>query len=121
VVTLTEAPGKVGGAAVAQTATVTDPAKVSEIAAYLNGLPANVPGSVYPCPAAFGGGLTVTFLARAGGPVLARASAELSGCAFVTYAMPGRASLGIGGPAAGGGLLAEVNRVAGLHWKAATA
>jgi hypothetical protein len=66
-----------------------------------------------------GASLTVTFRARAGGPALARASAELSGCEFLSYAMPGRASLGIGGPEAGSGFLAEVNRVTGLRWKAA--
>jgi hypothetical protein len=45
---------------------VTDPAKVAELAAYLNGLPVNPPGA-FACPADFLGSLTATFRARVAG------------------------------------------------------
>ena len=102
-------------------ATVTNPAQVAALAAYLNGLAVNPPGQVVSCPAAFGDStLTVTFSARPGGPVLATASAALSGCAFLTYAMPGQPTAGLGGGDAGESLLDEVNHVTGLHWKIPT-
>jgi hypothetical protein len=100
------------------TATVTDPAQVAALAAYLNGLAVNPPGGVSSCPASFGDStVTLTFSARLGGPVLAMASAELDGCAFLSYTMPGQPAAGLGGGAAGGNLLDEVNHVTGLHWK----
>ena len=104
------------------TATVTDPAQVAALAAYLNGLAVNPPGGVSSCPMmSIGGGtLTAAFSARPGGPALAEASAALSGCAFLTYTMPGQPTAGLGGGAAGENLLDEVNHVTGLHWKIPT-
>jgi hypothetical protein len=100
------------------TATVTDQAQVAALAAYLNGLAVNPPGGVSSCPASFGdSAVTLTFSARPGGPVLAMASAELDGCAFLSYTMPGQPAAGLGGGDAGGNLLDEVNHVTGLHWK----
>jgi len=58
-----------------------------------------------------GGGLTVTFSARPGGPALAEASATLSGCAFLSYTMPGKQAVALGGGAAGENQLDEVNHV----------
>jgi hypothetical protein len=84
VVTLAETAGKFGApggerAPVIHQSTVTGPAMVAALARYLNGLPVDPPGVQASClmPA---GGLTVTFRARAGGPVLARAAAEAGGC-----------------------------------------
>lgn len=99
-------------------ATVTNPAQVAALAAYLHRLAVNPPGAVWSCPAMSAGGtLTVTFSARPGGLALATASASLSGCAFLTYTMPGQPAVGLGGGAAGENLLDEVNHVTGLHWK----
>jgi hypothetical protein len=99
-------------------ATVTDPAQVAALAAYLNGLAVNPPGAVWSCPAFSGDStVTLTFSARPGAPVLAMASAELDGCAFLSYTMPGQPATGLGGGAAGENLLDEVNHVTGLHWK----
>ena len=97
-------------------ATVTSAKQVAALAAYLNRLQVNEPGPSS-CPADSGGALTITFRATASGPVLARATAALSGCAFISYAMPGQPTIGIGGGDAGRPLLTEVNRVTGLNWK----
>jgi len=118
VATLTETGGNRAGTPASQTRTVTSQADVGKLAAYLNGLPVNVPGAVYNCPADFIGTVTVTFRASAGGPVLAEASGERAGCGFLSYSMPGKTSLYLGGPEAGGGLLAEVDHVTGLDWTA---
>jgi hypothetical protein len=100
------------------TATLTDARQVAALAAYLNRLPVNPPGAVYSCPAAIGGGsIAVAFRARPDGPSLAGAVATFEGCAFLSFTMPGQSPAEIGGPGAGNDLLAEVNRVAGLHWK----
>lgn len=99
------------------TATLTG-AKVTALAAYLDHLPLSPPGAITSCPPATGtSGLTVTFRARAGGPVLAQAATVVVGCAFLSYTMPGQPPAALGGPGGGDNLLTEVNLVAGLHWK----
>ncbi len=100
---------------VTKTATVTDQPRVRTLAGYLNRLPVNPPVA-YSCPVEFPGTITVAFRARAGGPILASATGEMSGCGFVSYTMPGHPETGIGSTGAGANLLAEVNRVSGLHW-----
>ena len=118
VLTLTKGTG--GTPPVIASTTLTAPQRVRKLAAYLNGLPLSVPGASYGCPAGsvkYGGGLTAVFRARPGGPVLAKATADLTGCAFLTYTMPGQPEVGLNGGDAGLGLLAEVNHVTGLHWK----
>lgn len=121
-VTLTETRYGFGGTPPRQTATViaaatvTDPAQIAALAAYLDGLPVNPPGGESSCLAP-SGGIAVTFRARPGGPALASASAGLGGCDFLSYTMPGRPAVGLGGGPAGENLLDEVNRVTGLHWK----
>jgi hypothetical protein len=96
--------------------TATDPARVAALARYLNGLPVNPPGGAESCPMPTGG-LTVTFRARAGGPVLAQATAVIGGCDTLTYAMPGHPDIDLGGGPGGDNLLPELNRVTGQHWK----
>jgi hypothetical protein len=121
VATLAETAGTFGApggetATVVHQSTVTDPAKVTALARYLNGLPVDPPGGRTSClmPA---GGLTVTFRARPGGPVLARATAGTGGCDPLSYAMPGHPATLLGGAPAGDNLLGELNRVTGQHWK----
>jgi hypothetical protein len=98
------------------TATVTNPAQVAALAAYLNDLAVNPPGGVSSCPMP-SGGLTVTFSAQPAGRALAAASATLGGCDFLGYTMPGQAAIALGGGPAGENLLDEVNHVTGLDWK----
>jgi hypothetical protein len=116
VAVITESKGSSRHPPVVAAKTLTSPEQVAKLAAYLNGLPADPPGGRYSCPAASGGELTIVFRARPGGPVLAKARAGLSGCAFLSYTMPGRPETGLGGGDAGQGLLAQINHVAGLHW-----
>ncbi len=100
------------------TATLTGARQVAALAAYLNGLQADLPGATYSCPAGTtGGGIAVAFRARPGGPALAGATANFAGCAFLSFTKPGQKPAGIGGPSAGNDLVAEIDRVAGLHWK----
>ncbi len=119
VLTETRDAGGRGKPRVVATATLTDVKKVAALAAYLNGLPVNPPGETVNCPAAVidGGRIAVAFRDRPAGPALAGATATFAGCAFLSFTMPGQKAAEIGGPAAGNDLLAEVNRVAGLHWK----
>ena len=97
--------------------TVTSASEVAALAKYLNGLPVNVPGESFSCLAFRSGGLTVSFRARSGGPALAQAAAELGGCGFLTYTMPGQPPAGLNEAEAGDALLAAVNHATGLHWK----
>lgn len=120
VAVLTETRDAGGGKpAAVTTATLTNATQVSALAAYLNGLQADLPGARYGCPAGVGGSsITVTFRARPGSPALAGASARFAGCSFLSFTMPGQRAAGTGGPSAGNDLVAEVDRVAGLRWKA---
>jgi hypothetical protein len=107
-------PGK-PGRPTTKTVTVTDQGRVRALAAYLDHQPVSPPVA-YGCPAGMPGGVTVEFRARPAGPVLAKATGDGSGCGFVSYTMPGHPMTGIGGAGAAAALLAEVNRVAGVHW-----
>jgi hypothetical protein len=118
VAVLTYTKGDDGKPPVLATRTLTSPQQVGKLAAYLNGLPVSVPGVNYEsCPFDSGGGLAIVFTARLGGPALAKATASLTGCAFVRYTMPGRPETGLGEADAGQGLLAAANHVTGLRWK----
>jgi hypothetical protein len=97
------------------TVTVTDPAKVRQVVAYLNGLTVNPLDSSWSCPQP-SGNIAVTFSARPGGPALATASAGIGGCAILTCTVPGEPPIWLGGGAAGDNLLNAVDRVTGLHW-----
>ena len=97
-------------------ATVTDPAAVRAIASYLNRLPVLPEGGACSGPVP-GGGIVVTFSARAGGPAVGKASGGLGGCGFLSYAMPGHPPIGLGTGTDASGLLVEFNRATGLHWK----
>jgi hypothetical protein len=98
--------------------TVPAAAKVTALAAYLDHLPVSPPGAITSCPAGSGiSGLTVTFRARAGDPVLAQAAVVVDGCASLSYTMPDQPPAALGGTDGGDSLLTEVNHVAGLHWK----
>jgi uncharacterized protein YceK len=101
---------------------ITDPVKVRNLVALVNGLPLSLPG-VYSCPAYDGGGVRLTFLAKGGegkatnGPVIktavrAVALATTSGCGGVQLTIAGtQTGLGGGSSAAGQALA-----ISGLHW-----
>jgi hypothetical protein len=108
-------PGQTSGQPVTKKATVTDPARVRALAAYLDRLAVS-PAVEYSCQAGTLGTLTLTFRARSGGPVLATATGTAEGCGTLSYTMPGRPAAGLGGTGATGRLRTEVNQVTGLHW-----
>jgi hypothetical protein len=113
VVTITAEP--MAGTAIPQgsPATVTNPAKVAQIAALINGLYRNV----YPCapPPPTPDRIKLEFRAKPGGPPLATADVDFRGCRQVGFSVPGKPALP---------LLVEVNdrlvpailSVAGLAW-----
>jgi len=98
------------------TATVTDPAQVRALVAYLNNLPLQPPGASYNCPPFEGGTLTLTFRARAGGPVLAKAFGIVSGCQLLQLQVTGGQPISwlLG---AAENWFHQVMRVTGLRWK----
>jgi hypothetical protein len=96
--------------------TVTDPAKVARIAAVVNGL-TRFPDGAFSCPADFGGQLRLTFSARAGGPALARLTAEYGGCGSVSVRIGGRAMPALSSDTKSGPLLQQrVLAIAGVTW-----
>jgi hypothetical protein len=97
--------------------TITDPVRVRRLAALIDGLPLPSPGVLH-CPAAFGSNLVLTFRARPGGPALAVATVELSGCGGVDLTIGGRRQPAL---AATGSTATQILAIAGLHWKLATA
>jgi hypothetical protein len=92
--------------------TVTDPAKVARIVSLLDGLNIDSSGT-HGCPAMSGRGITLAFLARAGGPALASASEELPSCGYLDFSIGGRKqpTLSDGGPFA-----QKVLGIAGVKW-----
>jgi hypothetical protein len=97
--------------------TVTNPARVSEIAALLDGLQVTPPDLYQSCPYDLGGQLTLTFRGAAGGPALAVIAARLSGCAFVYDSVGGKPRQSVGLGDGGVTLTARAFEIAGLDWK----
>ena len=102
--------------------TVTNPARVRELVSLVNALPM-FPAGVFACPFDDGRGVRLTFLATAGGPVLASAFAKSNGCGGVQLVIgagqlstgrPGPHEIGLGfGPEAAEKALA----ISGMSWK----
>jgi hypothetical protein len=91
--------------------TITGPAKVSQLEALINGQQL-FPQGAGNCPADFGDSLTLTFRASAGGPALAVATDQLSGCRLLSLRVGGRSQPTLSG-VSGSRILA----IAGLPWK----
>jgi hypothetical protein len=102
--------------------TVTEPDRVRELVSLVNALPM-APVGVRACPADDGRGVRLTFLAAAGGPVLATAFATSRGCGGALLAIgagplstdrpgPHRVSLGFGTDAA-----AKALAISGMNWR----
>jgi hypothetical protein len=68
--------------------TITDAALTKRIAALVDQLPVSTLG-VMSCPAMVGGGIELTFRAKAGAPVLAAVNSE-GGCDTVLFTIAGR-------------------------------
>ena len=98
--------------------TITDPAKVRALVALIDGLPL-FPPATYSCPAAFGDALVLTFRATAGGPALAVATIETSGCEGIDFTIGVKEQPGLGGPGVGVPVAVQAVKIAGLNWKIA--
>jgi hypothetical protein len=96
--------------------TITNPDKVRKLAALVDRLPLFPPGA-YQCPPAVGNALVLTFRARPGGPALAVATAELSGCGEIDLAIGAKQQPELGGPDDGRAVAVQALRIAGLPWQ----
>jgi hypothetical protein len=103
--------GNQGSAEPPRPVTITDPVKVRQLVALIDGLPLTDPDE-FSCPRGFGDSLTLTFRAGPGQPALAVATAELSGCPDVDFTIGGKpqpALAAVSGPL--------ILKIAGLPWK----
>jgi hypothetical protein len=92
--------------------TVTDPAKVRQIVALTNGLNLDS-GVLRYCPMETGQGITVTFLARLGGPALATASEQVPTCGTVSFVIGGERQPALSDR---GSFTPDVLKIAGVKW-----
>ena len=92
--------------------TITDPAVVRRLAALVDSLQLSTIGDA-PCLAAFGGGIRLKFLARAGGPPLAVAQGPAA-CGTVQFSADGKPQHALQLTDA---FIPQVLKLAGLHWK----
>ena len=96
--------------------TVTNSAKVSEVAGLVAGQPPRQPSGVISCPASDGKALTLVFRADPGGPALATAILGLDGCEFTDLTVSAKdRTLGKIGSARS--MATRVLQVAGVAWK----
>jgi hypothetical protein len=110
-VTVSVQRGMVADVKIPPSVTITDPAKVRELAAATDALPL-WSGEHVMCPADFGESVRLTFTKGPGGPALAVAVASVSGCGLTNFTVNGKPEL----PLAGGAALArEALAVTGLH------
>ncbi len=116
VVIATPLPGPGPVSAYTTPVTITDPAKVTEIADAVDGLPVFPPG-VMSCPAHLGGGLRLTFRAALTGPTLAVVTADSSGCGAVQVSINGKPMRTLGH---GSTLVKEITAVTGQRWPSLT-
>jgi hypothetical protein len=90
---------------------VTTPAKVARIVKLVNELPLAQPGAEA-CPNDTGAGAVLKFYDRRGGPAVAQADADATGCGTVGFSLHGKVEPALDG---GPGLIAQVNRLLGTH------
>jgi hypothetical protein len=92
---------------------ITDPAVVRGLAAIVGSLQLSTIGPDASCPAALGGGIRLTFLARAGGPPLAVAQGPAA-CGTVQFTAGGKPQPAL---QITDSFIPQVLNLAGLHWK----
>jgi hypothetical protein len=93
--------------------TITDLAVVRRLAALVDDLQLSTIGANALCPASLGGGIRLTFLARAGGPPLAVAQGPAA-CGTVQFSADGRRQPAL---QLTDSFIPQVLKLAGLHWK----
>jgi hypothetical protein len=112
VVTITPVAGIKPLPAADRTVTITNRARVTRIAAAVDGLPL-FPAGVYHCPMDTGVAMRLTFRATRSGPALAVVTGQGSGCGGVTVTIEGHSM-----PALwhGSQLEQQVIHIAGIRW-----
>jgi hypothetical protein len=93
--------------------TITDLTVVRQLAALVDSLQLSTIGPDASCPAAFGGGIRLTFRARAGGAPLAVAQGPAA-CGTVQFSVGGKRQPAL---QITNSFIAQVLKLAGLHWK----
>ena len=93
--------------------TITGLAVVRRLAALVDSLQLSTIGPDAPCPAAFGGGIRLTFRARAGGPPLAVAQGPAP-CGTVQFSAGGKRQPAL---QITDSFIPQVLKLADLHWK----
>ena len=93
--------------------TITDLAVVRRIAALVGSLQLSTIGPDASCPAAFGGGIRLTFRAKADGPPLAVAQGPAP-CGTVQFSAGGKRQPAL---QITDSFIPQVLKLAGLHWK----
>jgi hypothetical protein len=93
--------------------TITDLAAVRRLAALVDSLQLSTIGPDASCPAAFGGGIRLTFLAWADGPPLAVAQGPAP-CGTVQFSVGGKRQPAL---QMTDSFIPQVLKLAGLHWK----
>jgi hypothetical protein len=93
--------------------TITGRAVVRRLAALVDSLQLSTIGPAASCPGAFGGGIRLTFLARAGGPPLAVAQGPAA-CGTVQFSVGGKPQPAL---QITDSFIPQVLTLAGLHWK----
>jgi hypothetical protein len=96
-------------------ATISDTKEVAKIVALINAQPLFPPGA-YNCPMDDGQSVTMRFRAKAGGPVIAVATLETSGCTGIDITVGGKQKPSRG-PGVGWTVTVQALKIAGLHWK----
>jgi hypothetical protein len=112
VVTITASPDMDHPKGTPAPVTVTSPAKVAKIVALLNGLALDTSGA-HGCMAEEGNGITLSFRAKAGGPVVATAEEPIPSCGSVGFIIGGVRQPAL---ADWGSFTTKVIAAAGLHW-----
>jgi hypothetical protein len=92
---------------------ITDLAVVRRLAALVDDLQLSTIGPGAPCPASLGGGIRLTFLARAGGPPLAVAQGPAA-CGTVQFGAGGKRQPAL---QITDSFIPQALKLAGLHWK----
>jgi hypothetical protein len=93
--------------------TITGLTVVRRLAALVDSLQLSTIGPAASCPAAFGGGIRLRFLARAGGPPLAVAQGPAA-CGTVQFSVGGKRQPAL---QITNSFIPQVLKLAGLHWK----
>jgi predicted small secreted protein len=110
VVTITASPDMNHPKGTPAPVTVTSPAKVAQIVALLDGLSLDT-GGAHGCLPEAGKGITLSFRAKPGGPVLATAGELIPNCGGVGFTIGG-----VRQPPLAAGFTSKALAIAGVHW-----